>query len=123
MSDTLFPYLPREKILHALKKSPGNEVASGKFDSPESSAALAINTFGFFLERPADLPTLPGLERRGWPAKQVRIEQCVRFPWRGGHHPWLDAFVETETQIIGIESKRYEPFRSKSKVTFSETYW
>lgn len=123
MSDALFPYLPRKKILHALKQSPGNEVASGKLDSPESSAALAVNTFGYFLERPADLPTLPGLERHGWPAIRVSVEQCVRFPWRGGHHPWLDAFVETETHIIGIESKRYEPFRSKSKVRFSDAYW
>ena len=34
----------------------GNEIATGKFDSPESSAALAANAFGFFLQRASELP-------------------------------------------------------------------
>lgn len=123
MVDTLFPYLPKEKIIAAFRKSPGNELDSGKFDSPESSAALAANTFGYFLERPSDLPPIPGTEELGWPANHVGVEQCARFPWSGGKHPWLDAFVETQTHIIGIESKRYEPFRTKKPGTFSKAYW
>ena len=35
----------------------------------------------------------------------------------------MDAFVETYSHIIGIESKRYEPYRSKSTGKFSKTYW
>ena len=54
----------------------------------------------------------------------MSLEQTVPFPWRpAGKHPWLDAFVETETHIVGIESKRYEPFRSHKKVRFSDAYW
>ncbi len=53
----------------------------------------------------------------------MSIEKCVRFPWSGGRHPWLDAYVETKTHIIGIESKRFEPFRGRKLVNFSEAYW
>jgi hypothetical protein len=123
MSHAIFDYLPVDKILDALNKAPGNEVESDKLSSPESSAALAANTFGLFLDRPGDLPVIPETEACGWPANFVGIEQCARFPWSGGHHPWLDAFVETRTHIIGIESKRYEPFRNKKTGSFSEAYW
>jgi hypothetical protein len=53
----------------------------------------------------------------------VDVEHQVRFPWPGGRHPWLDAFIETPSRIIGIESKRYEPFRSKSPASLSDAYW
>jgi hypothetical protein len=46
-------FLPGISVDHMLKrlaKAGGNEVASGKFASPESSAALAVNTFGWFIE-------------------------------------------------------------------------
>jgi len=119
----LFDYLPTDRIIAAFERSPGNELGSGKLENPESSAALAANSFGFFMDRPRDLPPIPGTEGCGWPAESVSIEECVRFPWRGGRHPWLDAFVETATHIIGIESKRYEPFRTKSPGSFSDAYW
>lgn len=123
MSDWLLSYLPKAEILAALEKSPGNEIGSGKLASAESSAALAVNALGFFLDRPDYLPAIPGTEGFGWPATSLTIEQNCRFPWSGGRHPWLDAFVETRTHIIGIESKRYEPFRAKATGRFSEAYW
>ena len=55
------PGVPGEAVLAALRRSPGSELASGKFDSPESSAALVANGFGWFLERPGALPPLPGV--------------------------------------------------------------
>lgn len=120
----LLSYLPSEAIVAAFDASPGNEIKSGKFMSPESSAALAANTFGYFIDKPEQLPVLPGTESMGWPASFVTVEHTAPFPWwPRGRHPWLDAFVETNTHIIGIESKRYEPFRSKSKGSFSEAYW
>ncbi len=118
-----FDDLPLDDVLAALNRSPGNEIESGKLASPESSAALAVNTFGWFLDKPERLPPIPNTEDFGWPANRITLEECVRFPWSGGTHPWLVAFVETQTHIIGIESKRYEPFRSKAKGTFSEAYW
>ncbi len=114
------PDLPEEKILACLSRSPGNELRSGKFDSPESSAALVANAFGWFLERPALLPPLPGV-----PAGQpldVELEAEMRFPWSGGRHPWLDVGIETATTLIGVESKRYEPFRPGKQSGFSEVY-
>lgn len=123
MKSPFLPYLPVEKICKALAKAAGNELDSGKISSPESSAALATNTFGLFLDRPSELPAIPGTESFGWPATLVDIEHCARFPWSGGRHPWLDAFVETSTHILGIESKRYEPFRSDHAGKLSQAYW
>lgn len=124
MTDDLFSHLPKDEIIAAFKRSPGNELGSGKFSSEESSAALAANTFGLFINRSRDLPAIPGTEDCGWPATYVGLEECAPFPWwPRGRHPWLDAFVETYSHIIGIESKRYEPYRSKPTGKFSKTYW
>lgn len=123
MADWLFPYLPVLDILKAYARAPGNELESGKLSSPESSAALAANTFGYFLHKAEDFPHVPAFGAVGWPAQRVSLEECLRFPWRGGRHPWLDAVIETSTHLIGIESKRYEPFRQKNEGTFSSTYW
>jgi hypothetical protein len=99
----------------------GNEIGLGKFASPQSSAALAVNTFGWFLERPMDLPPLPGTEAMGTP-ERVEVEYCARFPFRGGRHPWLDAVVITPTHLIGVESKRFEPFRDTQTVSLSSAF-
>jgi len=112
--------VPADAVLAALSRSPGNEVASGKFDSPESSSALAANAFGWFLERPSLLPSLPGVPM-GRP-EQVEIEAEMRFPWTGGRHPWLDVAVTTPTTLVGVEAKRYEPFRPRKATVFSEAY-
>jgi len=123
MDHAFLPGLPATLIRAAYEAAPGNEIASGKFLSPESSSALVANTFGLFLSRPGDLPPLPGCSEPGWPAASVQLEAIVRFPWSGGRHPCLDVLVETETALIGIESKRYEPFRSKSETALSDAYW
>ncbi len=112
--------VPVDAVLAALERSPGNEVASGKFDSPESSAALAVNALGWFLNRAERLPALPGVPM-GQPVR-VEIEVEMRFPWKGGRHPWLDAALTTATSLVGIEAKRYEPFRPGKATVFSEAY-
>ncbi len=114
------PGVPTDAVLAALQRSPGNEVASRKFDSPDSSSALAVNAFGWFLERPALLPPLPGVPM-GQPVA-VEIEAEMRFPWTGGRHPWLDVAVTTGTSLVGVEAKRYEPFRPAKASAFSEAY-
>ncbi|MBC6441908.1 MAG: hypothetical protein GDA53_02095 [Rhodobacteraceae bacterium] len=124
MTATRFlPGLPAEAVEVELNASPGGEPASGKFDHPESSSALAVNTFGWFLQRPGCLPALPlpGFKQH-WPALEVAIESEMRFPWSGGRHPWLDVGILTKTALIGVESKRYEPFRGKPKADFSKAY-
>jgi len=120
MADFL-PGVPTEKVIARLNQAAGNELESGKLASPESSAALAVNTFGWFMERPAALPRFPGVE--GWSEPQaVTVEYCARFPWTGGRHPWLDAMVETAALLIGVESKRFEPFRDRKAVALSPAY-
>lgn len=114
--------VPEERVRTALAAAGGNEIESGKLDSPESSAALAVNAFGWFLERPADLPPFPPLADLDWPANRVDVERQMRFPWRGGRHPWLDAAVETATHLMGVESKRFEPFRDAKSVNLSDAY-
>ena len=123
MKNAFLPGVPAELVVAAYAAAPGNEIESGKFLSPESSAALAANTFGFFLDRPSDLPPLPGIDSMGSPVTKVGLEVVVRFPWAGGRHPCLDALIQTESTLIGIESKRYEPFRTKSKSSLSKAYW
>lgn len=119
---TFLPGVPEHLVRDALTAAGGNEIESGKLDSPESSAALAVNAFGWFLERPADLPPFPSLADLDWPAVRVNLERQMRFPWRGGRHPWLDAAVETATHLIGVESKRFEPFRDTKSINLSDAY-
>src|SRR6185437_1170507 len=122
MSDPQFlPGVPVDHVLARIAKAGGKEIESGKFLSPESSAALAVNCFGWFTERPGQLPSLPGLENAGV-AEMVEVELCARFPWAGGRHPWLDAAVQMKTTFVGVESKRFEPFRDAKVINFSDAY-
>lgn len=113
-------HLPADLILAQLSRSPGNEVRTGKFDSPESSAALMANGFGRFLDHPADLPPLPGVPMGQ--VETVELEAEMRFPWSGGRHPWLDVAISTATTLVAIEAKRYEPFRPSKASGFAEVY-
>jgi hypothetical protein len=117
----LLPGVSAEYVYSRLAKADGKEIQSGKFASNESSAALAANLFGWFATRPHDLPPFASIEAVGTPT-QVDIEYCARFPWRGGRHPWLDAAILTATHLIGVESKRFEPYRDRKSVSLSEAY-
>ncbi|GGL63802.1 PGN_0703 family putative restriction endonuclease [Wenxinia marina] len=121
LRDGLLDHLPADEIRAAFARSPGNEMASGKFLNPDSSAALAANGFGYFLKRPTDFPAIPGLV--DGPVRSVQIEREMRFPWRGGRHPWLDAAIRTDHVLVGVESKRYEPYRPGKSGSFADTYW
>ena len=122
MSPRFLPGVPEQDVLKAFSKAPGNEIGKGNFDNPESSASLAANSFGFFLNQPQIMPPLPLCEQEEWPAQTVRLEAELKFPWNGGRHPHLDCVVVTPSVLIGIESKRYEPFRSRKKPTLSKAY-
>ena len=66
------PGVPAEEIEAIFRAAPGKEIGRGKFDSPESSATLAGNAFGFFLHRAGVLPTLPGCEQAGQETRNIR---------------------------------------------------
>jgi hypothetical protein len=117
----LLPHLPQDAILTALSSGAGDELEA-KFSNPESSAALAVNTLGFFLNSAPAFPALACLNGCDWPALEAGVEQEMRFPWAGGTHPWLDAAIRTKRFLIGVESKRYEPFRPRKAVNFSSKY-
>ena len=121
--DRFLPGVPGPDVERLLRAAPGGEIGSGNFDHPESSAALAANAFGFFLHRASGLPPLPGCRDEQWPARRLSLEATVRFPWSGGRHPVLDCLVATPSALIGVESKRYEPFRDKKFAAFSDAYW
>lgn len=112
------PDLPVEGILQCLRRAPGHEINTGKFDGPESSSALVANAFGWFLNRAVQLPTLPGVP--AGKVASVTLEAEMRYPWSGGKHPWLDVGIETSTTLIGIEARRYEPFRPAKLNGFAE---
>lgn len=103
------PGVPGDLVEAAIRRAPGNEMALGKFDTPESSAALAANAFGWFIERAALLPPLPNVPM-GRPVS-VTVPAEMHFPWRGGKQPWVEAAVASDTTLVGIVSRRYEPFR------------
>ncbi|MGI4815594.1 MAG: PGN_0703 family putative restriction endonuclease [Janthinobacterium lividum] len=121
MDNAFLPGIPVAHVLQRLEAAGGNEVASGKLAHPESSAALAVNAFGWFVERPELFVPLPATQHAGR-AERVELEYCARFPWAGGRHPWLDAAVFTDTHLIGVESKRYEPFRDAKSVSLPASY-
>jgi|SRR5216684_2673610 len=116
------PGVPADYVLGRLAKAGGHEVSSGKLASPESSAALAVNTFGWFHDQPGRLPPFAMLGQSISRPIVVEVEYCARFPWSGGRHPWLDAWAETSEAVIGVESKRFEPYRGQKKGTLSPTY-
>lgn len=99
----------------------GHEIESGKFSSPVSSSCLAANAFAWFNERPGLLPPFAGLASVGEPLS-VNVEVQMRCPWRGGVHPWLDAAFETDAHLVGVESKRFEPYRDGKTADFSVAY-
>ena len=123
MTGRFLPGVPGPEIEAIFDAAPGNEIATGKFDSPESSAALAANTFGFFLDRASELSAMPGCEDESWPARSLTLEAEVHFPWSGGRHPVLDCLVTTASALIGIESKRFEPYRTERASALSDAYW
>lgn len=120
-TELFLPGVSVDHVLARLAAAGGNEITSGKLAHPESSAALAVNAFGWFIGRAAMLPPLPGTEFAGT-AAHVEVEYCARFPWSGGRHPWLDATVFTDTHLVGVESKRHEPFRDTKSVSLSSAY-
>ena len=77
MRDRFLPGVPGGQIEEIYSDAPGNEIVTGKFDSPESSAALVANAFGFFLSRPGGLPPLSGCEDVEWPASSPALEKDV----------------------------------------------
>jgi hypothetical protein len=81
MKSPFFSYLPVEKLVEAFANAGGNELESGKLDSPESSAALAANTFGLFLDPPKITLLFPALTRSL--GQQCMLMLSTKYDFRG----------------------------------------
>ena len=116
MSDLSFlPGVPAEAVLATLGKLPGSDL-----DSPDSSSALVANTFGWFLTRPRLLLPFPGVPMGLPEAVELGVE--LQLPMRGVRHPRVDAVVTTPTTLVGVVSKRYQPFRPAKVTAFTEPF-
>jgi len=116
MTDPAFlPGVPAATVLAALAKLPGLDL-----DSPDSSAALVANGFGWFLDRPRQLLPFPGVPM-GLP-ETVELGVEMQLPMRGIRHPRFDAVVTTATTLVGVASKRYQPFRPAKTTAFTEPF-
>lgn len=116
MTDPSFlPGVPADAVLAALGRLPGSDL-----DSPDSSSALVANTFGWFLTRARLLLPFPGVPMG--PPETVELGVEMQLPMRGVRHPRLDAVVTTSTTLVGIASKRYQPFRPAKVVSFTEPF-
>ena len=69
------------------------------------------------------MPPLPDCSDVEWPARSLWLEATLLFPWRRGRHPVLDCLVATPSHLIGIESKRFEPYRGHGAAVLSDAYW
>lgn len=103
-----------EQFESDLRQGDGNEL-HGKFRAVHSSAALAVNCFAPFKDRPQDLFLL---------GKQgvARIQFEKQMPIIPGRRPSnLDVWVDRESSAVAIESKLLEYLEPK-KPEFAEAY-
>jgi len=97
-----------------LRRGDGNELKR-KFCAVHSSAALAVNSFAPFKDRPEDLFLL---DRQG--AGIIQFEK--QMPIIPGRHPSnLDVWIDRGSSAVAIESKFLEYFDSK-RPEFADAY-
>lgn len=110
----LVPGVKTRDFERDLRQGSGNELEE-HFLAVHSSSALAVNTFAIWKDKPQDLVLL-GL--KGF--KRIYFEK--KCPTGLGRTPPnLDILAESETTIVGIESKLLEPL-SKKRPKFSSSY-
>jgi hypothetical protein len=112
--ENLLPGLDLAVVSDDLNRGDGNELA-GKFRAIHSSSALAVNSFGIFKNRPAELPLLGEIG-----ARSIEFEKPFRI-FRGGRPPNVDVWVDRATTSVAIESKCLEYFGHK-EAKFSNAY-
>lgn len=97
-----------------LRAGAGDELRM-KFCAVHSSAALAVNSFGYFKQRP-QLLRLLGLDSFRPPTFE---RQCPTG--LGGTPPNLDVWLQSDTNVVAVESKLLEYFTPKV-AKYSKSY-
>ena len=118
---TTFSSKVRKSIITQLKND--KDELEEDIKSPVSSVALGVNTFGFFYDKPNQLPQFLNNLNIKWDPKNIEFQALTYIPDRPGFPPHLDVLIDLPNAIIGIINKRYEPFRGKPKGEFSKVYW
>lgn len=94
----------------------GGSELEGKFKSAHSSAALAVNAFGYFLEANEQL-SIPGFSELQFDGFEKLFPTGVgRIP------PHLDALAHNDETVVAIESKCLEYFTPKA-ASFATAYF
>jgi hypothetical protein len=114
--------VPELLVRAALQNAGGNEIESGKTREPGKQRRAGLQHVRMVPHKTVRAAALPPACRHRMAAPVGQVERQMRSPWRGGRHPWLDAAVGTEHHLIGIASKRYEPFRSSEPANLSDAY-
>ena len=114
VEDNLLSGVKLEMFQDDLKGGSGNELET-KFMAVHSSSALAVNTFSPFKKEPNKL-VLAG--KTGFSTIQFE-KQCSTG--LGGTPPNLDLLAESETDIVGVESKFLE-YLTPKKPHFADSY-
>lgn len=112
-----------------LKKGSGNELLT-KFLAVHSSSALAVNTFvPFKCPDNSSQLTLAGVRGLSAPVFEKQLRTGL-----GGTPPNLDVFVESNTTVIGVESKCLEyltpktakfvnSYDQRDKLSVEDSWW
>ena len=112
--ENLVPGIALEDFEEDLRKGKGDELRS-KFCAVHSSSALAVNTFAYFKKDPSSLRLL-GINGFSPPTFE---RQCPTG--LGGTPPNLDVWLESQTEVVAIESKLLEYFTPK-EAKYSSSY-
>jgi hypothetical protein len=112
--ENLIPGVKLDQFEQDLREGAGQELRM-KFCAVHSSAALVVNTFAPFKNRPEDL-VLQGQSGFSRPTFEKTLETGL-----GGTPPTLDVFLQKDNEVIGVESKFLEYFTPK-QAEFSDSY-
>jgi hypothetical protein len=111
----LLPGVATEDFESDLRAGDGNELDT-KFRAVHSSSALAVNCFGPFRTRLADLQ-MPHTET----IDHLQFERKCPTGLRGGRAPNLDVLLSGSNGIVAIESKLTE-YLGRHRTEFSPAY-
>ena len=113
-TDNLLPGVKRDQFEPDLKNGGGHELET-KFRAVHSSSALAINTFAPFKDAPGSL-TILGRQR----FRSLVFEKHLPTGLKGTP-PNLDVYLQSDDEVVAIESKFLEYFTPKV-AKFSNSY-
>lgn len=112
--ENLLPNIDLAKVEGDLRRGDGDELRI-KFCAVHSSAALAVNCFAPFKERPGEISILGQLG-----ATQVEFEKkLIIFDGRKG--PNMDVWIDRKKDVVAVESKLLE-YLTPKRAEFSSAY-